>query len=189
MTITLDFNKALNILNENNITNLWVSDNHDIIGLYLYLKFIHTFEKDLIQLKSFDKIPNIKFIRLCTNKINYDDSYPTGSAIGLRQAKDLIDGLYNLGFIISGSELYKEIPNGRMLSTNINNSYIITDIGILLYQKLEKCISPFEEIELALIKTSLIVPDIFDRIGYRNNFNEKFIETYLDYIYYGGLHV
>ena len=193
----LNIEKANKILHENNLLEICNKDEdapaeNKILAIYLYLKLIHTFHNEIESMSGFNKILNVKLIRWLSCKILYESNSINleRSIIGLRLAKDLIDEFLEQGFIqaIEGEEkiiLRKEyfIPSDQM------SRYVISDIGILLYKELEKCLISYQDFEIAFIKTMILVPEVTSKVEYRNNFNENLISTLLDYIYYGGLHV
>ncbi len=186
MDIVVNKQKFIKILESNKVAKAWkVNDpsfqEHCIIGLFVYLQFLETISPKDFSNKSFSKIPHIKLLRTCSNIKNYDMG--EDNVMGLKMAKEVFEDLAEQGFLI-----YDQGEKSEHSWQN-NDSYFITDIGIMLRKEVEECISIPRDKEIAWIKTLLLHPSILDINNSYWNISSKFIEIYLDFIYYGGTHV
>jgi len=98
-------------------------------------------------------------------------------------AKELFEDILDQGFF-----RYEQGEKSEYSWEN-NDNYFITDIGIMFKNEIEECISIPRDKEIAWIKTLLLCPSIIETTYSYWNISEKFIETYIDFIYYGGIHV
>lgn len=196
--------KAEKILQENNIpidNKNFPSKKNSIYAIYIYFKLIYTFKDEILSLKYFNKIPNVKLLHDCSRYIEYDNmNISSRYNMGLIKSKKLIEKFLDLEFIIDKpiipqehpyfkSESYKGLVLGKYSPPfGTTYSYNITELGILFYQELDQLINQ-EKINLSIIKSLLLVPNAINTYNDRNKFDENFISILLDYIYHGGLHV
>lgn len=153
---------------------------YSVFALYLYLFILYQYKNDICkiyenihndQYGKFGKIPHIKLLRSCSYK-KAENGY--GPEIGLKMAKETVE--YFLA-----NKYISEIEEN-------SNYHILTKEGEVFFKEMKKCIHLTEDDDIIWIKTSLL-ENIFDYSSSYIFINEKFITTYLDFVYSGGVHV
>lgn len=147
----------------------------NIFGIYLYLRVISEY-KPIIKTQNvyLGKIPHIKLLRACSY-IKNDNGY--GPRIGLKMAKEFVEYLIENKYL---SETSNDLDEPSCIP--------LTDEGENILNEIKSCISLPENEEVIWLKTKLLENFLEYRDSY-NTINEKFVKTYLDFVYYGGAHV